>query len=144
MKPGVEPVGIAQPGEIAPCPHERFLDCVAGEFVVARDKASCSVEADDRAAGEFREGVVIASASLLHERSIVHVRLAYGTASWSCAQPTASPSGESFPSRPTAWPSVAENAFEYRNRGRADRAEWLVDRVDPVYFQIRSDATGQH
>ena len=39
MEPGVEPVGLAKPGQVTPRPHQRVLDRVARELRVPKDEA---------------------------------------------------------------------------------------------------------
>ena len=60
LQPGVEAVGIAQPGQSGPGPQERILDGVPGPVIVADDQARDGVQAVDRATNERREGFVIA------------------------------------------------------------------------------------
>ena len=78
MQPGVESIGLTQPGQIPPGPDECLLDGVACELRVPEDKTGGPVQPHDGGAGELGEGVVIASLGPLHEQSLVHGRLACG------------------------------------------------------------------
>ena len=72
MEPGVEPVRVAQPGQVPPGPHHRLLDRVARELRVPEDESGGRVQARERHAGEHGEGVMIAPPRLLHEGPLVH------------------------------------------------------------------------
>jgi hypothetical protein len=78
MEPGVEPIGLTQPGQIPPGSEECVLDSVACELRVPEDQSSGLVQPHDSSASELGEGVVIASLGPLHEQSLVHGRLACG------------------------------------------------------------------
>ena len=79
MKPGVEPVRVAQARKIAPGANERVLDRVARELGVPDDEPSGGVQPRDGQVDERGEGVMIASPCPLDETSLVHVRLGCGT-----------------------------------------------------------------
>ena len=75
MEPGVEPVHVAQCGEVAPAPDESLLDSVPCKVGIPEDQACGRVQARDGCAGQHREGVMIASLRSLDETSLVHGRL---------------------------------------------------------------------
>ncbi len=77
MKPGIEPVRVAQRGQVPPGSDEGLLDRVSGELVVAEDEARSRVQARDGRAGERRKGVMIAPLRSFDETSLVHGRLGY-------------------------------------------------------------------
>ena len=79
MQPGVEPIGIAERGQITPGSDERVLYGVLGLFGVPKDQASGSIEAIDRGACQRSKGVMIAPPCSLHEFSL-HVAPRDGTA----------------------------------------------------------------
>ena len=66
-KPGVEAIGVAEPGQVAPGARERFLDGVLGPFRIAGDHAGDGIETRDRGGRQAREGVAIASPCPDHE-----------------------------------------------------------------------------
>ena len=72
MDPGVEPIGIAEPGQVPPRPDERVLHRVAGQVLVAEDQASHGLETADRGVEEQGEGVMVASPGSLHELAFAH------------------------------------------------------------------------
>jgi hypothetical protein len=80
MEPGVEPLHVAQRGQVTPAPKERLLDRVPREFGVPEDEAGGRVQARDGRAGQHGEGVMIASLRSLDESSLVHGRLDVGGA----------------------------------------------------------------
>lgn len=80
MEPGVEPIGLAKPGEVAPRPDETILDRVACELGVPEDEPRCAVQPHDSSAGKLGEGVMIAIPRSLDEPSLVHGRLGCGAA----------------------------------------------------------------
>ena len=75
MEPGVEPIGVTQPRQVAPGSDEGLLDRVAGELRVPEDEAGGPVQPRDGPAGELGEGVMIALPRSLDESSLVHGRL---------------------------------------------------------------------
>ena len=75
MEPGIEPVGVTQPRQVAPGSDERLLDRVAGQLRIPEDEAGGLVQPRDGPAGELGEGVMIASPRSLDESSLVHGRL---------------------------------------------------------------------
>ena len=79
-EPGVEPVRVAQPGEVPPGPHHRVLDGVPREVAVPEDEAGSRVQARDGRARQRREGVLVASLRPHDEVSLVHGRSAFGAA----------------------------------------------------------------
>lgn len=75
MEPGVEPVRVAQRGQVPPGPDHRILDRVPREVVVPEDQSCGRIQARDRPIGKHGEGVMIASLRSLDETSLVHGRL---------------------------------------------------------------------
>src|SRR4029079_9892258 len=71
-QPGIEPVGIAESRQIAPCADERLLDRVARELLVAEDHASGRVQPREPRIDERGEGVMIAPPRAFDELSLVH------------------------------------------------------------------------
>ena len=61
MEPGIEPVRIAETGQVAPGADERFLDRVARELRVAEDEPGCRVQPRETPVDQQGEGVMIAS-----------------------------------------------------------------------------------
>ena len=72
MDPGVEAVGIAQAGQIAPRPDAGVLDRILREFLVPEDEASDRFEMGDGRADDQGEGIMIASACSFDEIPLVH------------------------------------------------------------------------
>ena len=66
-KPGVEAIGVAERGQVAPGARERLLDGVLRPLWVAGDHAGDGIEARDRGGRQAREGVAIASPCPDHE-----------------------------------------------------------------------------
>ena len=60
MKPGVEPVRIAQGSEVTPGLGERFLNGVLGLVGIAQDQPGSAVEPANGSEGERVEGVQVA------------------------------------------------------------------------------------
>ena len=85
VEPGIEPLGVTQPRQVAPGSDERLLDRVAGQLRVPEDEAGGLVQPRDGPAGEFGEGVMIAPPRSLDESTLVHGRLGIGTAWRSCS-----------------------------------------------------------
>ena len=79
MQPGVEPIGIAQRGQITPGTDKSVLHGVIGLFGIPKNQASGSIEAIDRGACQRSKGVMIAPQCSLHEFSL-HVAPRDGTA----------------------------------------------------------------
>ena len=79
IEPGIEPVGVTQPRQVAPGSDERLLDRVAGQLRIPEDEAGGLVQPRDGPAGELGEGVMIASPRSLDESTLVHGRLGCGT-----------------------------------------------------------------
>src|SRR6476659_3759085 len=75
MEPAIEPVHVAQRGQVAPAADHRLLDSVPRKFAVAEDQSGGCVQARDGRAGKQCEGVMIASLRSLDETSLVHGRL---------------------------------------------------------------------
>ena len=67
MEPGVEPVRIAQRGQLPPCADERFLDRVLRQIGVPKDQASDRVEAITGGGREDFKSLVIAASGRLDE-----------------------------------------------------------------------------
>src|SRR4029079_2409423 len=72
MQPAIERVRVAQSGQVAPCPDERFLDGVAGQLSISKDQSRGCVQPCDARADEHGEGVMIALPGSFHESSLVH------------------------------------------------------------------------
>jgi hypothetical protein len=75
VKPGIEPVGIAQSAQVSPGSHEGVLDRVSSELAVSKDQARGCVQSREGSAGKHREGVMIAFPRSLDETSLIHGRL---------------------------------------------------------------------
>jgi hypothetical protein len=74
VEPGVEPLDVAQRGQIPPGPDQCFLGCILREFGVAQDHASDGVQPIDGATGEHAEGLAV-SASRSVDEFRLHVSL---------------------------------------------------------------------
>ena len=72
VEPGVEPVRIAKPAQVPPCPERGLLDRVARELRVPEDQPGCRVQSRKVRADEHAEGLMIALACLLDETCLVH------------------------------------------------------------------------
>jgi len=72
VQPGVEPIGIAQPGQVPPGTDEGLLDGVASELRVPKDEAGRRVEAGEPGVDELGERGLIAAPRALDELSLVH------------------------------------------------------------------------
>lgn len=72
VQPGIEPSGIAQPGQVAPDPQVCVLDRVLRELGVAQDEASDGLQMDDRPGDELSESVCIPPPSSLDEIPLIH------------------------------------------------------------------------
>ena len=79
MEPGVEPVRVAETGQVAPGADERLLDRVARELRVPEDEAGGRVQPREGRVDERGEGVMIAPPRSLDEPSLVHGRLGCAT-----------------------------------------------------------------
>jgi hypothetical protein len=75
MEPGIEPLGVTQPLEVAPGSDKRLLDRIAGQLRVPEDEAGGPVQPRAGIAGKRGEGVMIAATRSLDETSLVHGRL---------------------------------------------------------------------
>ena len=69
MQPGIEPLGIAQAGQLSPGLDEGFLDCVLGQLDVAEHEAGNPEETVAGGDREDLEGLVITAPGRLHESS---------------------------------------------------------------------------
>ena len=72
MQPGVEPIRVAQRGQITPGADEGVLDGVRRPVRVPEHEPGGRVEAGDRGACQLGEGVMIALPRSLHEVSRHH------------------------------------------------------------------------
>ena len=72
MEPGVEPVRVAQPGQVLPGPHHRVLDGVPRELAVPEDESGGRVQPRDGHASQQREGVLVAPLRPTDEVTLVH------------------------------------------------------------------------
>jgi hypothetical protein len=75
VEPGVEPIRVAQPGQVPPGSDEGILDRVSRELAVPEDEASGRVQPREGSAGDRGEGVMIALPRSLDETTLVHGRL---------------------------------------------------------------------
>ena len=75
VEPGIEPVRVAQPGQVPPGAHHRLLDRVARELRVPEDESGGRVQPREGRVDEHGEGVMIALACPLDESPLVHGRL---------------------------------------------------------------------
>ena len=80
VEPGVESSGVTEARQIAPGTDEALLNRILGEVRVAQDQPSGCVQPPEGAIDERGKGVMIASLRLLDELSLIHDRLACGTA----------------------------------------------------------------
>ncbi len=60
VQPGVEPVRVAQPGDVPPCPDHRLLDGIARELRVPGDESGRRVQPRNAPSGQHGEGVMVA------------------------------------------------------------------------------------
>jgi len=60
VKPGLEPIRVAETGQVAPGADECFLDRVARELRVPKDEASGRVQPREAPIDKVGEGVMIA------------------------------------------------------------------------------------
>jgi hypothetical protein len=67
VQPGVEPIRVAERGQVAPSPDERVLHRVPGLFPIPVDEASGGIQAVDRGACQRGKGVMIAPLRPLHD-----------------------------------------------------------------------------
>jgi hypothetical protein len=72
MQPGVEPIRVAQRGQITPGTNKRVLDGVRRAIRIPEHEPGGRVEARDRGACQLGEGVMIALPCSLHEVSRHH------------------------------------------------------------------------
>lgn len=72
MQPGVESLGIAEPGQISPGLEEHLLDRVLREVAIAEDQSGDRLQPRAGSAGKQREGVMIAPPRSLDELPLVH------------------------------------------------------------------------
>ena len=76
VEPGVEPVRVAKPRQVAPGADEGLLDRVARELRVPENQAGGRVQPRERRVDERGEGVMIALPRAFDEHSLVHDGLA--------------------------------------------------------------------
>ena len=76
-QPRVEPVRVAEPGQVAPRAGERLLDGVLRPLGVARDEAGHGVEARERAGGKARERLAVPSPCPHHQVPVHQSRHAW-------------------------------------------------------------------
>src|SRR4051794_13605978 len=81
-QPGVEPVRVAQRGQITPGANERVLDGVRRTIGIPEHQPGGRIEAGDRGACQLGEGVMIASPRSLHEVSRHHGPQAVAWLTW--------------------------------------------------------------
>lgn len=72
MEPGLEAIGVAQPGNVAPSLDERLLDCVLGAIRIAQDQPSRCVQSGDDFPDNEPESFPISSLRSPHE-FVVHL-----------------------------------------------------------------------
>ena len=70
IAPGVEPLGIAQPGQLVPDRDEGLLEGVLGKVMIAKDPKRDREEPPGRLADQGLERPVIARRGLLHQVSL--------------------------------------------------------------------------
>jgi hypothetical protein len=75
MEPGVEPIRIAQSGQVPPGTDHSLLDRVARELRVPDDQSGRRVQPRETDIEKLGEGVMIATPRKLDECSLVHGRL---------------------------------------------------------------------
>ena len=80
VQPGIEPVRVAKPAQVRPCPDRRLLDRVARELGVPEDQSGGRVQSRQTPADERAEGLMIALARPLDELCLVHVGPSIGAA----------------------------------------------------------------
>jgi hypothetical protein len=56
MEPGIEPIGVAQPRQIAPGSDQCLLDRVSRELGIPEDESGCRVQPRDGLVDELGEG----------------------------------------------------------------------------------------
>ena len=67
---GIEPLDVAQRGQIAPNPHQRLLGGILREFGVAQDEAGDRVQPIDGATGQDTEGVAVPASRPVDEHRL--------------------------------------------------------------------------
>ena len=80
MKPSVEPVRVAETGQVAPRADERLLDRVARELRVAEDQAGGRVQPREMRVDERGEGVMLALPRSFDQLSLVRSATKWCTA----------------------------------------------------------------
>ena len=78
VEPGIEPLRVAQPGQISPGPHQRLLDRVSREFRVPEDESGGCVQSREGRVDELTKGALIAPACPLDETSLLHGHPRFG------------------------------------------------------------------
>ena len=72
VEPGIEALGVTQPGQVAPCPDVRVLDRVPRQLRVPDDEVGDGLQPRDGRDDEWREGVMVAPARSFDEVPLVH------------------------------------------------------------------------
>ncbi len=72
MEPCIEPIQVAQAGQVSPCPDVRLLDRVGSELPIPQDQPRGCVQPRGARADKRSEGVMIASPCPFDESLLVH------------------------------------------------------------------------
>ena len=124
MDPGVEPIGIAQRGQITPGTDEGVLDGVRRSVPIPEHEPGGRAEAGDRGACQHGEGVMIALPRSHHEVSRHHAPQAVARLSWPRSPSMASGSGALASTRPNhSGRGAQERPAAVRATGRKVRVE---------------------
>ena len=79
-QPGVEAIRITESRQIAPGTDEALLNRILGQVRVPEDQPGSCVQPPEGAIDELGKGVMIAMLRPVDELSLIHDRLACGTA----------------------------------------------------------------
>ena len=80
VQPGVEAIRVTEPRQIAPGADEALLDRILCQVRVTEDQSGGCVQSPEGAIDELGKGVMIASLRPFDTLSLIHDRLACGTA----------------------------------------------------------------
>ena len=84
MQPRLEPIGVAEPSDVAPGGDERLLGGVLGRRFVVEDQPRDDQEPAGRDARQLTERVVIAAHRPLHEIPLHRASAWSARPIWSC------------------------------------------------------------
>lgn len=73
-EPGIEAIGIAKGGQVAPGSDESVLHGIACELRISQDQPGGAIEACDGGAGQLRERIMVAALGSIDEISLIHGR----------------------------------------------------------------------